>query len=89
MRAQQLADHVGGCRNLGATDRSKMVQTGRLENIRDSATGTIGQRCGGSVECRSDVNHLACKQLGRGGGFAAPGGKKRKKGGPWGLIKTR
>jgi signal recognition particle subunit SRP54 len=24
-----------------------------------------------------------------GGGFAAPGGKKRKKGGPWGLIKTR
>ena len=23
------------------------------------------------------------------GGFAAPGGKKRKKGGPWGLIKTR
>jgi hypothetical protein len=48
-----------------------MVQTGRLENIRDSATGTIGQRCGGSVECRSDVNHLACKQLGRGGGFAA------------------
>ena len=25
----------------------------------------------------------------QGGGFAAPGGKKRKKGGPWGLIKTR
>jgi signal recognition particle subunit SRP54 len=24
-----------------------------------------------------------------GGGFPAPGGKKRKKGGPWGLIKTR
>jgi signal recognition particle subunit SRP54 len=24
-----------------------------------------------------------------GGGFAAPGGKKRKKGGPWGLIKAR
>jgi hypothetical protein len=24
-----------------------------------------------------------------GGGFQAPGGKKRKKGGPWGLIKTR
>ena len=24
-----------------------------------------------------------------GGGFSAPGGKKRKKGGPWGLIKTR
>jgi signal recognition particle subunit SRP54 len=24
-----------------------------------------------------------------GGGFAAPGGKKRKKGGPWGLIKSR
>jgi signal recognition particle subunit SRP54 len=24
-----------------------------------------------------------------GGGFAAPGGRKRKKGGPWGLIKTR
>jgi signal recognition particle subunit SRP54 len=24
-----------------------------------------------------------------GGGFAAPAGKKRKKGGPWGLIKTR
>ncbi|PYR77423.1 MAG: signal recognition particle protein [Acidobacteria bacterium] len=24
-----------------------------------------------------------------GGGLAAPGGKKRKKGGPWGLIKTR
>jgi signal recognition particle subunit SRP54 len=23
------------------------------------------------------------------GGFAAPTGKKRKKGGPWGLIKTR
>jgi len=23
------------------------------------------------------------------GGFAAPGGKKRKKGGPWGLIKSR
>jgi signal recognition particle subunit SRP54 len=23
------------------------------------------------------------------GGFSAPGGKKRKKGGPWGLIKTR
>ena len=23
------------------------------------------------------------------GGFQAPGGKKRKKGGPWGLIKTR
>ena len=23
------------------------------------------------------------------GGFGAPGGKKRKKGGPWGLIKTR
>jgi signal recognition particle subunit SRP54 len=23
------------------------------------------------------------------GGYAAPGGKKRKKGGPWGLIKTR
>jgi hypothetical protein len=22
-------------------------------------------------------------------GMAAPGGKKRKKGGPWGLIKTR
>jgi signal recognition particle subunit SRP54 len=22
-------------------------------------------------------------------GFSAPGGKKRKKGGPWGLIKTR
>jgi hypothetical protein len=22
-------------------------------------------------------------------GFAAPSGKKRKKGGPWGLIKTR
>src|SRR5687768_7627327 len=25
----------------------------------------------------------------RGGGFSAPGGKKRKKGGPWGLIKAR
>src|SRR6267378_2639434 len=25
----------------------------------------------------------------RGGGLPAPGGKKRKKGGPWGLIKTR
>ena len=25
----------------------------------------------------------------QGGGFQAPGGKKRKKGGPWGLIKTR
>ena len=25
----------------------------------------------------------------QGGGFAAPGGKKRKKGGPWGLIKSR
>jgi signal recognition particle subunit SRP54 len=25
----------------------------------------------------------------QGGGFASPGGKKRKKGGPWGLIKTR
>jgi hypothetical protein len=24
-----------------------------------------------------------------GGSFAAPGGKKRKKGGPWGLIKSR
>jgi hypothetical protein len=24
-----------------------------------------------------------------GGGLPAPGGKKRKKGGPWGLIKTR
>ena len=24
-----------------------------------------------------------------GGGFAAPGAKKRKKGGPWGLIKSR
>jgi hypothetical protein len=24
-----------------------------------------------------------------GGGFSAPGGKKRKKGGPWGLIKAR
>ena len=24
-----------------------------------------------------------------GGGFPAPGGKKRKKGGPWGLIKSR
>ena len=23
------------------------------------------------------------------GGFGVPGGKKRKKGGPWGLIKTR
>jgi signal recognition particle subunit SRP54 len=28
-------------------------------------------------------------QGGRSGGFAAPGGKKRKKGGPWGLIKSR
>jgi signal recognition particle subunit SRP54 len=27
--------------------------------------------------------------LPQGGGFQAPGGKKRKKGGPWGLIKTR
>ncbi len=26
---------------------------------------------------------------GGGGGFAMPGGRKRKKGGPWGLIKTR
>ena len=26
---------------------------------------------------------------GSGGGFAMPGGRKRKKGGPWGLIKTR
>jgi hypothetical protein len=25
----------------------------------------------------------------QGGGFQGPGGKKRKKGGPWGLIKTR
>src|SRR5262245_9413307 len=25
----------------------------------------------------------------QGGGLATPGGKKRKKGGPWGLIKTR
>ena len=29
------------------------------------------------------------KQAMQGGGFKAPGGKKRKKGGPWGLIKTR
>ena len=29
------------------------------------------------------------QQMQRSGGFAAPGGKKRKKGGPWGLIKTR
>ena len=29
------------------------------------------------------------KVPGGGGGFAAPGGRKRKKGGPWGLIKTR
>ena len=28
-------------------------------------------------------------KLPSGGGFAAPGGKKRKKGGPWGLIRTR
>src|SRR5687767_645243 len=29
------------------------------------------------------------QQAMQGGGFKAPGGKKRKKGGPWGLIKTR
>jgi signal recognition particle subunit SRP54 len=28
-------------------------------------------------------------KMAQGGGFATPGGKKRKKGGPWGLIKTR
>jgi len=28
-------------------------------------------------------------KLPQGGGFGSPGGKKRKKGGPWGLIKTR
>jgi signal recognition particle subunit SRP54 len=29
------------------------------------------------------------QQAARQGGFQAPGGKKRKKGGPWGLMKTR
>jgi signal recognition particle subunit SRP54 len=29
------------------------------------------------------------QQAAQGGGFKPPGGKKRKKGGPWGLIKTR
>ena len=34
----------------------------------------------------ADIQKLVDAQ---GGGFKAPGGKKRKKGGPWGLIKTR
>ena len=42
---------------------------------------------GGAAAMRG-MKHMP--QLPRGTkGFAAPGGKKRKKGGPWGLIKTR
>jgi signal recognition particle subunit SRP54 len=44
----------------------------------------IGQ--GGMAKMAKGLQNLP--QGGR-GGFSAPGGKKRKKGGPWGLIKTR
>jgi hypothetical protein len=36
------------------------------------------------------IAQQAMRNAGQGGGFGAPGmKKKRKKGGPWGLIKTR
>ena len=49
---------------------------------------TIGQ--GGMPGMKGMMKGMkGMPKLPQGGGFAAPGGKKRKKGGPWGLMKTR
>jgi signal recognition particle subunit SRP54 len=44
---------------------------------------------GGMPNMKGMRNMPKLPNAAQGGGFAAPGGKKRKKGGPWGLIKTR
>jgi signal recognition particle subunit SRP54 len=44
---------------------------------------------GGMPNMKGMRNMPKLPNVPQGGGFAAPGGKKRKKGGPWGLIKTR
>jgi signal recognition particle subunit SRP54 len=49
----------------------------------------IGQGGMPSMKGMKGMPKLPQMPQGRQGGFAAPGGKKRKKGGPWGLIKTR
>src|SRR5687767_14488505 len=48
----------------------------------------IGQGGLGAMKGMKGMPKLPAMPHG-GGGFSAPGGKKRKKGGPWGLIKAR
>jgi len=45
----------------------------------------IGQ---GGLPAMKGMKGMKLPPMPQGGGFAGPG-KKRKKGGPWGLIKTR
>jgi signal recognition particle subunit SRP54 len=47
----------------------------------------IGQ--GGMPSMKGMKGMPKMPQMAKGGGFAPPGGKKRKKGGPWGLMKSR
>ena len=86
---RQRQDHQ---RQPPQANRQRQRHLGRrgqspLEAVQRDEARAADDRSGRPAGDEGDEGHEAAADAQGGGGFAAPG-KKRKKGGPWGLIKT-
>jgi signal recognition particle subunit SRP54 len=99
MTAAERRDHtiLNGSRRkrIAKGSGTSVEEVNRLVKQFNEMRKVLGMMAGGGINLKNmkmppgAIAQQAMRNAGHGGGFSAPGMKKKKKKGPWGLIKTR